>query len=190
MAVLSLCIIAAIAWSYFRKKAANLSEDFVSYGHSKEKPPSVATIVQNWSDSPQPQVSQRKTGLLNRLSRKINFSEWPGTPREFKSPLFLRRFHLLNEKNQSSNAEKPFPSLPIITNRAESLDVIDEKNTELSLIGKKFLAVKSYSKRLGDELSLCAGEKVTLKKIHADGWVTIEVGSSLGLVPMMCLKKI
>lgn len=190
MAVLSLCIIAAIAWSYFHKKAANLSEGFVSYGHSKEEPPTVATIAQNWSHSPQPQVSQRKAGLLNRLSRKINFSEWPGSPREFKSPLFLRRFHLLNEKVQSSN-DKPFPSLPnISTNRAESLDVIDERNTELNLVGKKFLAVQSYSKRLGDELSLCAGEKVTVKKIHADGWVTVEVGSSLGLVPMMCLKKI
>lgn len=105
--------------------------------------------------------------------------------------MFLRRFHLLNEKNEKPDAEKLFSTFPnMLGNRAESLDAIEEKDLPVKLVGKKFLAVKSYSKRLTDELSLCAGEKVTLKKIHADGWVTVEVGSSLGLVPMICLKKI
>lgn len=184
MAVLSLCIVAAVAWSFYHKKAAQSGSFMTS---NRKEPELVATIPQSWSDTPQLQIPERKSGLLNRLSRKINFSEWPGSPREFKSPLFLRRFHLLNEKNRASEPEKVLPTLPNLSlNKVDPLVEVPQ----MSLVGKKFIAVKPYARRLGDELSLCAGEEVTVEKVHGDGWVSVKVGTSLGLVPMICLKKV
>lgn len=187
MAVLSLCIVAAVAWSFYHKKAAQSGSFKTS---NRKEPELVATIPHSWSNTPQLQIPERKSGLLNRLSRKINFSEWPGSPREFKSPLFLRRFHLLNEKDRATEPEKVLPTLPNLSlNKVDPLDVVDKKDPQMSLVGKKFIAVKPYARRLGDELSLCAGEEVTVEKVHGDGWVSVKVGTSLGLVPMICLKK-
>lgn len=219
LAVLSLCIIAALAWSFFHKRIAKKSDETLklenlgakhsrnlknsenkgaidpfasqetfgnvetygtlnkyeknSFGKNIKAFGKSETTLPHWQAGP---VSpEKKPGFLNRLSKMISRSEWPSSPREFKSPLFLKRFHL--------SAQKNVPKLP-----AAVLELSVEKLAE-DYVGMEFLVVKPYAKRLGDELSLCTGEKVVMRHVHPDGWATVEIGGSVGVVPLMCLKK-
>lgn len=136
--------------------------------------------VPNWQAIPA-REDEKKPGIFNRLSKMINRSEWPGNS-EFRSPLFLKRFHLLNENKAKNLPKLPDGELVRLVLSSEYLDVSD-------YVGRQFLVVRPYAKRLGDELLLCAGEKVIMKRVHPDGWATVEVGGGAGVVPLMCLKK-
>lgn len=220
LAVLSLCIVAALAWSFFHKRIAKKSDETLklenlgakhsrnlkksetqgvidpfanletfgnvetygtlnkheknSFGKNIKAFGKCENVSPHWQAGP---VSpEKKPGFLNRLSKMISRSEWPSSPREFKSPLFLKRFHL--------NAQKNVSKLP-----GAVLELSVEKLAE-DYVGMEFLVVKPYAKRLGDELSLCTGEEVVMRHVHPDGWATVEIGGSVGVVPLMCLKKV
>lgn len=108
--------------------------------------------------------------------------------------MFLRRFHLLSKNNGTSGdnpdipSDKALPDIPPLAHRLESL--ASSTSEDQDLVGKRFRVIKPYARRLGDELSLCTEEKVTMKKVHGDGWVTVDVEGQVGVVPMMCLKRV
>lgn len=200
MAVLSVCILAVLVWSFAHKKLAKKSTDVLHFNDFTRE--GAVDLGPNWKtgegvvlEKALPErielepilekVPPRKS-IFNRLSKMINMSEWPASPREFKSPLFLRRFHL-NAQDKEKTVGMSMPNIS------------DEVSTKLDLtlgsgapeyLGHLFVVVKPYARRLGDELTICTGEKATLKKTHSDGWATVEVGGSEGVVPMMCLKRV
>lgn len=184
IAIVSLFAIIILVWYFLRKKVNKKSSEFLTFTqYGAEEDPKKSSFYPNESPAP-----LAKPGFFNRLSKMVNFSEWPTL--EFKSPMLLRRFHLTNE--QKEQVEKNLPNVPINPySNSSSLADMENATDAFPTKDKLYTVVKPYARRLADELTVCVGEKVILKKVHPDGWalVTVVDGKDEGVVPMMCLKK-
>lgn len=108
-----------------------------------------------------PRPDPPKRTFLNRLSRIL---DWPASPATFCPPI-LRRFHLL-ASDKLPNPPPP-PEKPAVSR----------------------VVVRSYTKRLADELSLLVGQSVEVIQTHLDGWALVRVDGNEGVVPMACLGR-
>lgn len=138
-----------------------------------------------------------KPNFLNRLSRIIV----PDSPLEFKSPMFLRRFHLnapdkcSKPETDSGHPNKQLPKAPLLAHTYEaatsigfSIDPLKDQSSQPESL---YTVIKPYVKRLNDEITVCIGEKVKIVKFHSDGWATVKIDASddSGVIPLMCLRK-
>lgn len=147
---------------------AVLCVGWVIYRKVRSRLRDVLTEQRDWaadgtsSDGWVAQPEAPKRTLLNRLSRIV---EWPASPASLRPPI-LRRFHLL-----AAGKLPPPPTPP------------PEKPDATRVVARP------YTKRLGDELTLVAGQKVKLIKMHLDGWALVNLDGAEGVVPMACLKR-
>lgn len=159
MAVVALVAVLCAGWIIFRKVRSRL-HDVVAV-EKKWRAAADGSGSLGWVS--RPDVPKRT--LLNRLSRIV---EWPASPGSFCPPI-LRRFHLLGADKQPVTPTPPPPPA--------------EKPSATRVV------VRPYAKRLGDELSIVAGQTVTLLRAHLDGWALVSVDGAEGVVPMACLKR-
>ncbi|OBA22967.1 hypothetical protein METBIDRAFT_95463 [Metschnikowia bicuspidata var. bicuspidata NRRL YB-4993] len=140
----------------------------------------------------------QKPTFLKRISRLINV---PESPLEFKSPLFLRRFHLLSNKYDAESderQEKELPKSPATTPDELSLGHVAETgfperkaSSKRGVPELKYVVIKPYTRRLGDELTVSIGEQVSIVDHHSDGWAAVKLTETgeVGVIPLMCVKK-
>lgn len=149
-----------------------VSENFISGSESLESSEKSLS-----KESHSKRVRPPKLSLANRLSKIINV---PETPMELKSAVFLRRFNLMKK----DALEKDLPSSPATMTQAK------EGKLDDSL--KLHVVVRPYARRLQDELTVCAGEKVTVLKVHSDGWVTVKRhdDGKIGVIPLLCIQRL
>ena len=155
------------------------------YGqHYENRPPPIAAVGQ-------------KPTFLKRISRLMNV---PESPLEFRSPVFLRRFHLNSTKNEGEEVdkqEKALPRSPLSHAYDASIDHTKQEYPEREIASKvkvpelTYVVTKPYARRLGDELTVCIGEKVSIVDHHSDGWATVKLAETgdVGVIPLMCIKK-
>ncbi|KAM9923743.1 hypothetical protein OXX59_004984 [Metschnikowia pulcherrima] len=155
------------------------------YGqHYENRPPPIAAVGQ-------------KPTFLKRISRLMNV---PESPLEFRSPVFLRRFHLSSTKNEAEGVdkqEKALPKSPLSHAYDASVDHTKQEYPEREIASKvkvpesTYVVTKPYARRLGDELTVCIGEKVSIVDHHSDGWATVKLAETgdVGVIPLMCIKK-
>lgn len=155
------------------------------YGqHYENRPPPIAAVGQ-------------KPTFLKRISRLMNV---PESPLEFRSPVFLRRFHLNSTKNEADGVdkqEKALPKSPLSHAYDASIDHTKQEYPEREIASKvklpelTYVVTKPYARRLGDELTVCIGEKVSIVDHHSDGWATVKLAETgdVGVIPLMCIKK-
>ncbi|KAF8004848.1 hypothetical protein HF325_000305 [Metschnikowia pulcherrima] len=156
------------------------------YGqHYENRPPPIAALGQ-------------KPTFLKRISRLMNV---PESPLEFRSPVFLRRFHLNSTKNEAEvvdKQEKALPKSPLSHAYDASIDHTKQEYPEREIASKvkvpelTYVVTKPYARRLGDELTVCIGEKVSIVDHHSDGWATVKLAETgdVGVIPLMCIKKV
>lgn len=125
-----------------------------------------------------------KSNILKRISRLMTA---PDLPLEFKSPIFLRRFNLMRGEDQLK--DKDLPRTPTINpSQGHSLNHSSGAESDTDQI---YVVTKPYARRLGDELTICIGEKVKIMSLHTDGWATVQTlqDGAIGVIPLMCIRK-
>lgn len=55
---------------------------------------------------------------------------------------------------------------------------------------RKFVVVRKYSLKLPDEMSIEVGDTVVVYEHFSDGWCKAGRGNNVGIVPLICLKKL
>lgn len=185
-AVVSCIGLAVLALVYLRKRMTSLPAEKRLY--SGEKPGHSELDLLTYDRE---SCAERKPNILKRMSKFISM---PDSPVDFKSPVFLRRFNL-SSKNDKALPEAP--EAPAVQNPYEAPASTPTKFPErgdtpgLGVLESLYVVVKPYARRLGDELTVCIGEKVTIIKCHTEGWATVRTveGGDIGVIPLMCLRK-
>ncbi|CAK9435895.1 uncharacterized protein LODBEIA_P05280 [Lodderomyces beijingensis] len=106
------------------------------------------------------------------------------------TPIFLKKFKLGKITEEKPDSVRP--QILKINGEGSSADDQNVLNREL------YIAIRSYTKKLSDELTLSVGDKCTVLEKHSDGWFKVRLVESeksltlneTGFVPRMCLQKI
>ncbi|GEQ71656.1 hypothetical protein JCM33374_g5342 [Metschnikowia sp. JCM 33374] len=191
------------------KKAKEASAKTLAEKHSVSSVYSSSDIEQAYEQNYDPRLGHNANGaalphgqkqnFLKRISRLMNV---PDSPLEFKSPLFLRRFNLSSNKYEGEageKQEKALPKSPLSAKPYAETPAPPKTEFPAREISSKpeapekstYVVVKPYARRLGDELTVCIGEKVTIVDQHSDGWANVQMTESgdVGVIPLMCIKK-
>lgn len=194
LAVASLLALVAIGWVFIRKRIRKPSSEFLTFGLNKNLEEEITKTrlpqyEHKWAESDAetqvdvPKKPDMKPSLLNRLSRIMNVPETPVL--EFKSPMFLRRFHLLKRDALPAASKVSLPPVPTkLPPKSEVPSRLEPSP------GNLYTVAKAYARRLDDELTVCSGEQVEVLRYHNDGWAKVRLVDGLGegVVPMMCLR--
>ncbi|CAI5757271.1 unnamed protein product [Candida verbasci] len=140
--------------------------------------------------APPPPEPQTK---LNRLSQMFNFPIRGNYRMSVITPVLLKKFNLGKKDDEDTvkaqsipKVEPPLPSfkLPPVAGSELSTSSYYEQSI--------YTVIKSYTRRLGDELSINLHDKCIILEKHSDGWCKIRMiyDYKEGLVPKMCLQKI
>lgn len=193
LAVITVFVLVVLGWIFFRKRMIAQTKE-LALSDSEQ-------MLGSELEKQQLEEPKKKPSLANRISRVFNVSEWPASPMEFKSPAFLRRFHLLSDRKANTDKDtKVLPKLPSMLNNINvdaQLPVSLEEPLRLPKRGSLekgecLVVVKPYTRRLVDELTILVGERVTLQHTDPSGWVTVQRlgGTAKGVVPLNCLQRV